>query len=246
MVAPAGAFGSLAGGMIGKKVAESLGYDGGNGYLVGSLIGGAGVTGASAFARKLGGVAGAKGAAKKYAARAMSYEIVPAAAAGAYGYATTGDVTKALHYAALGAAAGGIVGAIRVKCFVAGTPVWVPVPAAMAQGPFCRIANGRSHGIRWPSRDWYWCRSDYLSLIRRTHRSQTNRRRGRRKRRASRARRCLWSSTRKLARTCTDSMGRPKRRSRKHHEASLWLGDIVTRRQLHRTTQPHTKFTTFP
>ncbi|PNY36630.1 hypothetical protein C2E31_12345 [Rhodopirellula baltica] len=133
-IAPTGAFVSLAGGVAGVAVSHANGWDLANGYTLGSMMGGFFGTGAAAYARKA--ATAGRGAALGYAATAMAVEASGAAAGFAYGMSTGRDFRTSLQYAFYGQMVTGIAGALTVKCFVAGTPVYVPlesdvlVPAA--------------------------------------------------------------------------------------------------------------------
>ncbi|WP_372899346.1 hypothetical protein, partial [Stieleria sp.] len=114
---PIGAVGGLAGGVIGYAGADALGLSGAEGYMLGSLIGGIAGTGVAATGR---------GGSILYAARAMAQDAGGAGIGFAYGQLTGQDFSTSLQYAFYGQMIGGTIGALTVKCFVAGTPVHIP------------------------------------------------------------------------------------------------------------------------
>jgi YD repeat-containing protein len=109
---PWGAAGSLAGGAIGAAFA------GRRGYLVGSFIGGIATGNIQDFVK-----AGFAHAAKRTL-------LEGAVAGGTFGvayFATGRDLDRALFYGNMGSMVGGAAAARWIKCFVAGTPVLVPL-----------------------------------------------------------------------------------------------------------------------
>jgi hypothetical protein len=115
---PLGAFLGFAGSVIGGEVAESMGFEWRHGVLVGGILGDIAGTGAAAFGR--GGSLG-------YALKAMAPELIGGTGGFIYGYHRTGTFEGAMQYAGYGVALGGIASAAFIKCFVAGTPVYVPL-----------------------------------------------------------------------------------------------------------------------
>lgn len=128
-----GAFGGLnpfgtafqvGAGVVGAATANYYGMDASRGYMVGELAGGivgGGIDDVLRAASK-----GAKfGGALKHAAGMVGYQAGGATIGAAIGY-QQGGFDGALMGANFGSMAGGIGGAAFNKCFVAGTPVFIP------------------------------------------------------------------------------------------------------------------------
>jgi hypothetical protein len=120
---PLGAFLGFAGSVIGGQVAESMGFEWRHGVLVGGLLGDIAGSGVAAFTR---------GGSLRYALKAMAPELIGGGVGFAYGYYRTGTFEGGMQYASYGVMLGGITSAVFVKCFVAGTPVYVPVQSVPA------------------------------------------------------------------------------------------------------------------
>ena len=122
--------------MTGGVVEASNGGDFlGSGYLIGStaggILGGSVETARSALTRS---AAWGRNASIRYAAKAAAPELAGAGIGAYAGYQSSGgDLDTTLLYAGLGNAAGGILSALTVKCFVADTLVHVPNPRSVPQ-----------------------------------------------------------------------------------------------------------------
>jgi hypothetical protein len=117
IIAPGHSFASAGGAAIGYSV------DGSRGAQIGDLVGGVGGTGYAAFARKAGTIPARLG----YSALAAAPEVIGAGAGGYIGYQQTGTFEGAMFGASIGSGIGGALSAKYVKCFVAGTPILVPL-----------------------------------------------------------------------------------------------------------------------
>ncbi|MCG8651519.1 MAG: hypothetical protein MI861_16880, partial [Pirellulales bacterium] len=150
-LSPTGGLTSLGGGVAGASIAAVVGGDVSAGFQVGDIAGGVLGGGIDDFGRAL-AKGGSRLSAFGHAARYVGVEGGATLAGAGVGYAATGTFDGALLGASFGQVGGGLAAAKFVKCFVAGTPVWVPVevgelePRLAFVGPFDAIEKKDS---RW-------------------------------------------------------------------------------------------------